>query len=169
MKDAIIELYKRAQKEVEQPITLLNISENELCLLSVSEGKLQEWTIMIGPKQVSVHFRHHPPTPSELEYAINDVEDAVVPLSKKIPDGTQLVSFNQNLYDLAKVWDNTIKRPCRMTTDNVESIFTRWGFIVSGRPSSTDSLPEDPVFAAYLLLLREVLHHLKFNSIIILS
>lgn len=169
MNDTIIELYKKAQKEVEQPIILLSISENELCLLSESEGKLQEWTIMIGPKQVSAHFRNNPPTPSELEYAINDVEDAVVPLSKKIPNGTQLVSFDQNLYDIAKEWDHAIKRPCRITTDNVESIFTRWGFIVSGRPSSTDSLPENPVFATYLLLLREVMHHLKFNSVIIFS
>jgi len=49
----------------------------------------------------------------------------------------------------------------------MEQLFSRLAAIVSGRPASTDVLPTDNKFAATLLVLREVMHHLGFMDVTI--
>ena len=110
---------------------------------------------------------HNPPTWAEIENAINYTEDIIVPLSTKLESGSLLVSFTPDLFRIVESYDKDATSPYKMSIEQVESIFSRWGFLVSGRPFTTDTLPEDLRFAVFLLLLREVMHHLGFNSIII--
>jgi hypothetical protein len=48
---------------------------------------------------------------------------------------------------------------------DMEQIFERLATIISGRPASSDTLPTDNAFAATLLILRELMFHLKFTEI----
>jgi hypothetical protein len=160
-------LYTKALKKLNVPITLLEIKDDELHLMADKDDESKEWILPIGVNTISNFFMHNPPTWAEIENAINYTEDIIVPLSTKLESGSLLVSFTHDLFRIVESYDKDAKSPYRMSIEQVESVFSRWGFLVSGRPFTTDTLPEDLRFAAFLLLLREVMHHLGFNSIII--
>src|SRR5574344_2862739 len=54
--------------------------------------------IPIGREQILCHFRHNPPTPDELEYAINAVEETLAPLSGTLPPSLQLATGDAWLF-----------------------------------------------------------------------
>ena len=107
-------------------------------------------------------FGHSPPTPSELEAAIMVVEDelcrvpalsarqatVVVPLSFMVALG-RAIEGSANVLSL----------------DQVERLFDLLAALSMGRPAASAGIPADPAFAATLLMLRESMHHLKFESV----
>lgn len=54
-----------------------------------------------------------------------------------------------------------------LSLSEMESVFSRFAAIVMGMPSSMDVLPQTKEFAATLLILREIMHHLGFENIVI--
>jgi hypothetical protein len=51
----------------------------------------------------------------------------------------------------------------------VERVFNRLAAVAQGRPAAHEGLPEDPAFAARLLVLRELMHHMPFAAVTLLS
>lgn len=174
--------YNKAREEIfaGDSIVLLHIAEEQTFLVyrQSEEGMLslnikpsdknneEEFgdTIPFGYRNVaSRFFIHNPPSESEIEMAINNVEDSLMPLVHKIRSlNAQLATFDV----IAKEIGTYAKaQPTSITVAEVEEIFSRLALIIGGRPSSTDLIPSDNRFIAYELLLREVMHHLGFHTI----
>lgn len=115
------------------------------------------------------YFRGAVPRDADIELAIAEVEDAVMPLLRDIPSGCRLLTADRHVRDLAAYADTTDAESEELGIDAVEQLFNRWVARVLGRPASQDPLPMSGAFAATLLMLREVLHHLRFQSIRIIG
>ena len=125
------------------------------------------WLLEIGSEKTSREFfRHNPPTPGEVEEAIQTVEDEVMTLSKLLPAGSALYTTDRAIRQIALQKDNSENTPgIVLSRPDMEQIFGRLAAIISGRPASSDTLPTDNEFSATLLILREVMFHLKFSEI----
>lgn len=114
------------------------------------------------------YFKHLPPTEAEIEMAITKVEDELMPLVATIrPLAYQLASVDPFLPELTKHAFPQDEKS--LTVREVEAVFTRMAAIITGRPASLDTLPEDNTFSAYVLILREVMHHLGFDHVLVVS
>lgn len=158
----------RQQEVPGQPVALLDITAEQMTLAYGTTDEPKEiWTYPLGSDIISKKYFHHsPPTPNEVEYAINTIEDTIIPIQKKLNPQTKLYTFNPVIAEIANL-NASAPHPSELDIKEMESVFSRLALIISGRPSSTDNLPGTPKFAATLLLLREIMHHLRFNSIFI--
>lgn len=99
------------------------------------------------------YLRHTPPTPLELELAIEEIEPAIMALGLQLPAGTELVLGGPEAHRLDLPAGGQHR-------DEVEHLFQRLAAISLGRPAKSERLPDDPQFFAAALLLRELMHHL---------
>jgi len=129
------------------------------------------WVFDIGTvKTAQDFFKHVPPTPGEVEYAIMEVEDEVMPLHKLLVPNSSLYTFDSAVMEAAVM--GVVAETAEgiiLARSEMEYVFNRLAAIISGRPASQDVLPADNSFAASLLILREVMHHLAFKEITILA
>jgi exopolyphosphatase/pppGpp-phosphohydrolase len=150
------------------PVTILHIHADYTLIASGQEATPENiWLLGIGSEKTSQEFfTHNPPTPGEVEEAIQTVEDEVMTLSKLLPAGSALYTADKAIRQIALLKDraeNTTE--IILSRPDMEQIFGRLAAIISGRPASSDILPSDNAFAATLLILREVMFHLKFTEI----
>jgi hypothetical protein len=118
----------------------------------------------LNPERITrQYFRHSPPTPTELEYAIQDVEDSLHPAYGHIGGGSlgTPVDALHGLTAFLALPAGTEAFP----RDNIEAGFSRLAALSEGRPLSLDPLPPDAHFAATLLIIRELMHHLDFSDL----
>ena len=118
-------------------------------------------------------FRGTIPTPLELENAIAAVEDEVHiahrQLQGLLPPGQVWAPWSADaaLHDLATL-AGVPPGPHRvLTLDAMERLFNRLAAVSEGRPAAQEGLPDDPAFAGTLLVLRELMHHLPFASLVL--
>jgi len=145
-------------------IALLQITENKT-FINRTEGVI---ALPLGSKSVSErYFKHTPPTEYDMEIAINTVEDALMPIVAAIKEGNyRLVTLDKIAKDIAHYAKT---EGTNLNVKDVEEIFSRIAAIVTGRPASTDILPENNEFIAYELILREVMNHLGFHNIALIN
>jgi exopolyphosphatase/pppGpp-phosphohydrolase len=113
------------------------------------------------------HFKTTPPTPLELEHAIQAVEDVVMPLRSVIPREAQLFSTDASVREVALLADVEPAEPLQLSLETMERVFNRLSAVVEGSPSAHQGLPESNHFATTLLILREFMHHLQFAHIVV--
>ena len=106
-------------------------------------------------------FRRMPPTPLQVENAIQVVEDEVVRARTLVPAGTWICSADADMQAIAVLVGGRAVSDGLLSLEAVEHTFNRWVDWVEGRPSSQDDLPHSAGFAASLLVLREFMHHLQ--------
>ena len=106
------------------------------------------------------HFRHDPPSPLEIENAIAAVEDEVGRMHNAIAKGGALLTGDPAILEIALAAGVTPSAETRLTLDAVEHMFTRLAAGAHGLPAGHE-------FAATLLILRELMHHLGFMSVLI--
>ena len=118
-------------------------------------------------------FRGTIPTPLELENAIAAVEDEVHiahrQLQGLLPPGQVWAPWSADaaLRDVATL-AGVPPGPHRvLTLDAMEHLFNRLAAVSEGRPAAQEGLPDDPAFAGTLLVLRELMHHLPFASLVL--
>lgn len=106
-------------------------------------------------------LRHSPPTPLEIEQAIEWVEDAVMPARARLPEVFELQIQDAHLRELvgSAGADPSTGGVARLSIQDVENLFSRLVALSEGRPATQDGLPSDGASAARLIILREVLHH----------
>ncbi|MCI1648677.1 MAG: hypothetical protein LKI39_13305 [Bacteroides sp.] len=145
-------------------IALLKI-EDDQTFISAPEGVT---TLPFGSKSLSnKYFIHTPPNENEIEIVINLVEDALMPIVADIKKKNyQLVTLDKNAKDIAFYAE---VEGTSLSVKDVEGIFSRMAAIITGRPASTDLLPEENSFIAYELILREVMNHLGFHNIVLIT
>ena len=106
-------------------------------------------------------LRHTPPTPLEIEQAIEWVEDAVMPARARLPEAFELQVEDAPLRELvgSAGADPSTGGVARLSIQDVENLFSRLVALSEGRPATQDGLPSDGASATRLIILREVLHH----------
>ncbi len=98
-----------------------------------------------------------PPTPLQIEHAIERVEDAVMGARTHLGAGARLATRDAALHALAR--HAGVDAGGWLGIDAVEALFNRLAARAAGRPAAQDALPVDAPSAARLLILRELLHH----------
>lgn len=146
-------------------LTTLHVGERET-RLETSTDPGTDAVLFLGTRELgSGPWRQEPPTPLELESAMAFVEDRVMPLGKVLPAGTTLVTRDAHARHLV-----VVARPGRdpappLSIDDVERVFNGLVAVSQGRPAASSGLPTQADFAAYVLILRELMHHLGFTSV----
>lgn len=107
-------------------------------------------------------LRHTPPTPLEIEQAIERVEDAVMPARAHLPQAFALQVDDAPLREMAGGGPGSARptdAPAWLSVQDVENLFGRLVALSEGRPATQDALPSDGAHAARLVIVREILHH----------
>jgi hypothetical protein len=114
-------------------------------------------------------MRHIPPTPLDIEHAIEVTEDVLMPLAAKLARTEQLQLSGSGaaliLQGVGAVPDATL----HWNLDEVEGLFNRIAMVSHGRPTGHEVLPTAPEFYAAMVIVRECLHHLRFTEVFVLS
>jgi exopolyphosphatase/pppGpp-phosphohydrolase len=119
-------------------------------------------TMAVGPRGLAGDvLRHDPPTPAELERAIDLVEDALSGSRLAQVDRGNLVTADALLQALPGLDTSGAS----LTLDAVEVLFQRLASRALGTPVAAADLPHGRDIAAALLILRECMHHLGFDRI----
>lgn len=170
-----LETYRDIRQKVagDVPVTLLHI-DGEYSFMAQGSDLLNPeglWVFEIGIERTALeYFKNCPPTPGEVENAIMVVEDEVMPLHKLLSPKSKLYTLDHAIGEIMQftVFSETGQGRILLRSD-MENVFNRLAAIITGRPASQDILPVTNSFAAILLILREVMHHLGFADITVLS
>lgn len=156
----------RAAAKLDQPpaalTTLLHIGEEHLAVLS-GRGDEPETVheLDLGAARVArAFFRHDPPTPPEIERAIDFVEDELMRLGKPAEGATPLWSASTLLQPWAAVSGPAVP------TETVEQWFQRLALAAHGQVGALHGLPAGRAAAAAVLVLREFMHHRGHVSVV---
>lgn len=148
--------------------TLLHIGSQQTVLEVGAAGGPSTRQRMVLPIGASIvaerYFRHDPPTPGEIESAIMVVEDEVT-RARELVRNSDLFSVDDGIRQLAWVAGVADAEPTRLTLEAVEQTFDRLAAVSQGSPVASSGLPAGGEFAATLLILRELMHHLGFSGI----
>ncbi len=106
-------------------------------------------------------FRHDPPTPAEMEHAIDIVEDALMATRLSHTERGELKTSDPLLRSLPGLRDEG----SRMTRDDIEALFQRLASASLGHPGASAEIPAGGQAAAALLILRECMHHLGYVAV----
>lgn len=180
----------QTQKNTGEAVTLLHIGKTSTTLVSgPCADTIQRITIPFGYLHVrSAYFMHTPPTPDDIEYAINYIEDEIEKIVPRVNHASQLCTFDSDVMAIGQLATMTpaqdaawadIDSPEQLVAlgqpsqidlerDIMEALFNRYAAISMGRPATAERFATDATFYARLLILRELMHHLKFKSLRIL-
>ena len=124
-----------------------------------------EVVLAVGARDIAGRFfRHAPPTPFELEQAIDIVEEAITGSRLQHAERGELVTNDPLLREWVAA-GSPQGDGMRLTRDEVEAIFQRMASASLGHPRALAGLPTGQDAAAALLILRECMHHLGYGGI----
>jgi exopolyphosphatase/pppGpp-phosphohydrolase len=151
------------------PISVLHIGEEQTTAAFGTDAESEAVLVLsIGSNKTAVDFfKHTPPTPGEMETAIMVVEDEVTRAGKLLKGHPTLFTRDVSVRELALIARVFDQPEMVLSLETVERTFDLLASLVLGRPASSAGIPTHPAFAATLLILREFMHHLKFESIFI--
>lgn len=95
-------------------------------------------------------FRHDPPTPRELESAIDAIEDALMASPARRADGGTLVISA----DVRRLLPGLLPDGAETTLEDIEARFQRLASASLGHPGALATMPLEPQAAAALVILR---------------
>lgn len=117
-------------------------------------------TLLVGWRTISRdYFRNDPPSPLDLENAIAAIEDEIDRTHKTVVRSLAVVTTEETIRDIALAAGVPAGPQLVLPIDAVERTYLRM--------AERAGLPGNPRFAATLLLLRELLHHLQIDSVVI--
>nr|WP_321269645.1 hypothetical protein [uncultured Tolumonas sp.] len=148
-------------------IILMNIGETQSSFHKSSES--DNITLPVGYSAISNrYFKHTPPTYDDIEYAINYIEDEIEKVVPKIPaSGFTLVTNDAFIHMIARLSGCVDAPEIQLQRDDLEYLFGQYAGIAMGRPPRPHETDISPQFYAQLLILREFMHHLKFDHIVV--
>lgn len=147
--------------------TILELGAESSSLLCTEDARVVlQQTLPLGTASLARQWmRHTPPTPLDIEHAIEQTEDVVMPLAAKLVRTEQLLLSGPGaaliLQGVGAAPDATL----RWSLDEVEHLFNRLAAVSQGRPAGQEALPTAPEFYAAMVTLRECLHHLRFGGV----
>jgi exopolyphosphatase/pppGpp-phosphohydrolase len=161
--------YKATRLDVSSgmPITVLHIGEDKTAIAFGTDAEPEAVLVLsIGSNKTAVDFfKHTPPTPEEMETAIMVVEDEVTRARKLLTGHPTLFTKDVSIRELALIAGVSDQPEMVLSLEAVERTFDLLASLVLGRPAASAGIPTHPAFATTLLILREFMHHLQFDSI----
>lgn len=153
------------------PITVLHVGDS---LSGVASGHSAQaevvWTFALGIGQlVTEVLTCTPPTPLQIEVAIERVEEQVMPAYRALPPGSALVSQDACLWQWAHAMDWRADVDPHLSLDALENLFNAWVAYAQGRPAAVAGVSFDARCGAVLVILRELMHHLHFSGLTLLT
>jgi exopolyphosphatase/pppGpp-phosphohydrolase len=147
------------------PLAVLQISRNVM-QVAVGDGSAAPTVVTVGiasHRLAHDHFRHQPPREAELEEAIMVVEDAIAPLRPLFAADPICYCPDPMLREIAELAGVTGQARLTVSREAVEHLFGRLADaaqrrVLAGLPASAD-------FAAGLLIVRELMHHMGLVAI----
>jgi hypothetical protein len=127
------------------------------------DGSTEIFPLPVGTTDVIALFRRDPPTEGELEIAIELIEDAVMPLARKLPRKSVLVAANDLALKLVNLSTGCAASHCA-SLGAVEVRFEQMA-LAARRGAWSRELHLDSSLSAGLLILREFMHHAGFDRI----
>jgi hypothetical protein len=112
-------------------------------------------------------MRHTPPTPLDIEHAIEQTEDVVMPLAAKLARTEQLQLSGSGAALILQGVGAAPDAVLNWSLDEVEDLFNRISMVSQGRPIGHKALPTEPEFYAGMVIVRECLHHLRFGTVVV--
>ena len=124
----------------------------------------------LGLTVLQQQMRHAPlPTAGEVEACIAEVEDILMPRIAAWPRTGLLRTHDAEARHLAEAaaaaGHPAQPLPLTLSIDAVEEVFNRLADVLGGMPAARLGIPERPEFIAYLIVLRELMHHAGFVSL----
>lgn len=124
----------------------------------------------LGLTALQQQMRHAPlPTAGEVEACIAEVEDILMPRIAAWPRTELLRTHDAEARHLAEAaaaaGHPAQPLPLTLSIDAVEEVFNRLADVLGGMPAARLGIPERPEFIAYLIVLRELMHHAGFVSL----
>src|SRR5687768_7700129 len=117
-------------------------------------------TLLVGWRTISRdYFRKDPPSPLDLENAIAAIEDEIDRTHKTVDRGLAVVTTEETIRDIALASGLAAGQEVVLPLDAVERTYSRM--------TERAGLPGNPRFAATVLLLRELMHHLQIDRVVI--
>ncbi|MBX3607635.1 MAG: hypothetical protein KF788_20310 [Piscinibacter sp.] len=125
------------------------------------DGGGRQLVLPIGPQQLAERFRD-PPTPTDIEHAIDLIEDAIGGLDRgPLAGQADLETAEPLLFTLPG-----FEAPAAvLTREAVEALFQRLASRAFGARVASTDLPPGRELAAVLVILRECMHHLGFDRV----
>ncbi len=151
------------------PIAVLHIGEEQTDIAFGTDVEPDAvFVLSIGSSKTAVDFfKHTPPTPGEMETAIMVVEDEVTRAGKLLTGHPTFFTWDASIREIALIAGVSDQPLMTLSIEAVERTFDLLASLVLGRPASSAGIPNTPAFAATLLILREFMQHLQFDSICI--
>lgn len=149
------------------PTTRLRICGDRV-LLDVARGiaSPELATLDAGSLQrILAHLDHAPPTAAELESAIQQIEDDLMPVLRSLPDHGRLATSAPEFWEVVTVAGLGGSPEVELDIATIERLFNRLADSAYGVPAARSGMPAHRSFAAVVLLLREILHHGGFDSV----
>lgn len=169
MNTEIDQLYRviRLALPKDEQITLLHIGGERVAVATGIGNEPSGVVILeIGYNKTAVdYFKHNPPTPSEVEYAIMAIEDEIARVRAIIPKDSMLISVDECIREIALYCGLDNQPELNLNREAVEQAFARFSSVVQGLPIPSLSPLSSATFSSSLLILREFMHHMKFVSI----
>ena len=134
------------------------------------ENSSESTSLNIGSQLVSDRFfSDFPPTYDDIDHAINFTEELLAKIQHLYDAESVLYTSDIMSKEIARLAFNTSRERSLISLSRIEleHVFNRLADIVKGLPPAQDVLPHNNEFAAYLLILREVMHHLQFDRILV--
>jgi hypothetical protein len=149
--------------------TTLQLGVDTSTVLCIEDGHVVlQQDLPLGTASLARQWmRHTPPTPLDIEHAIEQTEDVVMPLAAKLVRTDQLRLRGSGAALVLQGVGATPDAALRWNLDEVEDLFNRIAMVSQGRPSGQEALPTAPEFYAAMVILRECLHHLRFGSVLL--
>lgn len=149
--------------------TTLQLGTETSNVLSTQDGHVVlQQELQLGTASLARQWmRHTPPTPLDIEHAIEVTEDVLMPLAAKLARTEQLQLSGSGaaliLQGVGAAPDATL----HWSLDEVEDLFNRIAMVSQGRPIGHEALPTAPEFYAAMVIVRECLHHLRFDEVVL--
>lgn len=149
--------------------TILELGAESSSVLCNEDGRVVlQQTLPLGTASLARQWmRHTPPTPLDIEHAIEQTEDVVMPLAAKLVRTEQLLLSGPGATLILQGVGAAPGAVLRWSLDDVEDLFNRLAMVSQGRPSGQEALPTEPQFYAAMVIVRESLHHLRFAKVVV--
>ncbi len=149
--------------------TTLELGAETSTLVCIEDGRVVlQQSLPLGTASLARQWmRHTPPTPLDMEHAIEQTEDVVMPLASKLVRMDQLLLRGPGAALILHAVGAKPDKALLWGLDEVEDLFNRIAMVSQGRPSGQEALPTAPEFYAAMVILRECLHHLRFGDVVL--
>ena len=149
--------------------TTLQLGTETSTVLCIENGHVVlQQELRLGTASLARQWmRHTPPTQLDIEHAIEQTEDVVMPLAAKLVRTEQLQLSGSGAALILQGVGAAPDPALHWSLDEVEDLFNRIAMVSQGRPIGQEALPTAPEFYAAMVILRECLHHLRIAGVVV--